>query len=150
MLSPKSKFCPRFPGVLWPSGHSFADGIVVPGGCRRNEGRGAADRLRGLLLDPAGINAQGVMRQLDVVSLPQQDAECPVTITTAARRCRESPRQERERAVDLRVVMGWGDDLVDQIARDPARDQPLIDPSGSPLVEHALVLGVQPGEPLVV
>jgi hypothetical protein len=103
----------------------------------------------------------------------EQHAERPLAVPALARRCGEAAAEQRERATALiggalggrigrvgpiggRAVAvpfregRLGELLLDQLAFDPARRQPAPDPVRTPLLERALVLHEQTGEPLVV
>jgi hypothetical protein len=100
------------------------------------------------------VTLQRLECQLVLVSLAQQHPERPLTVPALAGRRGEPAAQQRQRAAALVVgeLVGrrLGELAFDQLAFDPARRQPAPDPVRAPLLERALVLDEQAGEPLVV
>src|SRR5258705_6160823 len=85
----------------------------------------------------AGKAAQGVVRQLELVALAEQDADGTVALARRRRRRREAALQQRDGGVQLVVALERRRDVL---ARDAELAQPALYPLAAPGVQAPAVV----------
>src|SRR4051794_23829025 len=96
--------------------------------------RASARSVQGLGVD-AGVAAQGVVGELEVVALSDEDGERPVSVSGRLRWGREAAREQLERGGHLGGMVLLGERGGDQLAVDAERVELALYAVGAPGVQ---------------
>src|SRR5215211_1334590 len=128
--------------IQWArTARSVAAWIVVPRAIRSNDAMQDRRQPASELLVHAGVAAERVVCQLELVALAHEHAERAVTVTRRLGDGREAAAQQLQRRLELAVVVPLAEHGSDVLGRDAERAQPAADPLAPPRVESPAILG---------